>query len=508
MPIEIIDNKTGAIVEAMNGVFTIDENTEYKVYDSSGTLRKNDFRSIGTYLTPELAILKVTNKVGSIELSGHNIRIRSKLGDSFFHELKTEISNIESRLLLSNTGSTDSFSLSHRQYSEEVAFALLKKSWKNGELQKSLRYIIDNPNSGLTKTKVSKNITKGERLTTEDYKRLAQATGPFIKFKGVTVPAKFTSYNQTITNDILEVRFTKFFLNFCSNILRRNLTSLRDEQSMLKDKTNTHNNSNSSHALNSINQLNLQIRLCQSKEKECLNIWKKINGFIQSPLIKDIKTTSQIDLTSLKLHKNYHYKYLLSLYLDMRRSFKTSSSDDWVFLDIRSIDSLYEYYCFIKIINDFSVPPESVKSIILKCESGWIINTESPIPLGNSNNCSLSLFFKKSFSKGEETFSQNYSPDYTIEFQNNSGSRAYFHLDAKYRLRNGKAVKDDIDKMHTYTHAIKNSKGSVVLFPGDTNTDYNCIDSKVGALFCTPLNSQNLKCSLQDIFFNKLRFNL
>ena len=61
-------------------------------------------------------------------------------------------------------------------------------------------------------------------------------------------------------------------------------------------------------------------------------------------------------------------------------------------------------------------------------------------------------------------------------------------------------VKDDIDKMHTYTHAIKNSKGSIVLFPGNENVRYDCLSTIVGALFCTPNEPQNLQDSLIKLF--------
>ena len=88
----------------------------------------------------------------------------------------------------------------------------------------------------------------------------------------------------------------------------------------------------------------------------------------------------------------------------------------------------------------------------------------------NQNQCqlgyknkSLTLYFKRTSQKGG-IFFPKYDPDYTIEFSEVETKPQYFHLDAN-KTDNGKVKKEDIEQMHNLPHAIKQSLGSVVLFP-------------------------------------------
>lgn len=110
------------------------------------------------------------------------------------------------------------------------------------------------------------------------------------------------------------------------------------------------------------------------------------------------------------------------------------------------------------------------------------------------------MYFKKNFSRGTGSYSQSYAPDYTIKLIDDKNTKLYLHLDAKYKHTSGYVKKEDIDKMHTYTHAIKKSKGALVLFPGSYNTIFHCYGTIIGAFFCTPIEEQNIKDNILKLF--------
>jgi len=500
MTFKLIDLKTNQEVEFNDNQFVIDENQEYKIIDEEGELKKEDFISVGTWFTPKVAFLKSTNKVAVFRLKNIDIRVRSKLGDDFFQKVKSEISEIEKQLLISSNGLEESLALSHGSFLEDVAISLLLESWNKGKAHSSLRFLFENPRFGFTNKSIVKSLPRGDVLSAVDFQYLSKSTGSYITHNGRTVPATFSTITRAQTNDVLEMRFIKFFLLFCFNLLERRVTRFKFEVSELHTKINKLKTKEPNDHKRILSLENTMI-VVNNKQVKFNKIKLKVNAFLRNDVLKNVKFTGDLDFTSLKLHNHFHLKYLLTLYLNMRKSFEPLNSDNLVYLDINSLENLYEYYCFIRLLKDFNVSHEDIKNLIKRDRSGWIIDKSIPTLIGEHCGFTFTLYFKMNFSGGVETYSQNYDPDYTIVLTAENNSKSYFHLDAKYKHYKGKAKKDDIDKMHTYTHAIKESKGSVVLFPGNKNTKYDCQNSKVGALFCNPNEQQNLKTELINLFF-------
>ena len=505
MSLKILHSKSQKEIVPYQGEFVIDENHEYSVHDGSGQLTQQDFQSIGLWLTPEIGTLKSTNKVGVFRLKNITIRVRSKLGDTFFNKLKQEIATVEKHLLLSTNGIEEQLALTHGQYLEELATSLLLESWSVDRLHSSLRFVFESPNFGFTNKRIVKNISKGDTFSDIDFQYMQKSPREVAMHKGRLVPIAFSSVIRHQTYDVLEMRFVKFFLFFCFNLLEKRIAKQKYAISALENSTAKlkalAEQENKSH----ITHLNRK-KLSLNNNLAFTNVIKvKINAFLRSDIMKNIHLTGDLDFTSLKLHNHFYLKKILKLYLNMRKSFEPLNSNDLVYLDINSLENLYEYYCLIRLLRDFNVKPENIKGLIKKEKSGWIIKKSIGIPLENHNDYELVLYFKRTFSKGKDTYSLKYDPDYTIEVKKAGGDKYYFHLDAKYKHFKGQVKKEDIDKMHTYTHAIKNSKGAVVLFPGHENICYDCIDSRVGALYCAPSEPQNLKDLLSRLFFNCLK---
>jgi predicted component of viral defense system (DUF524 family) len=504
MPFTIHNIKTEepVVFDLETNEFVIEENQEYSVKDANGKFTLQDFQTIGSRITEEIGTLKSTNKVGVFRLKNVNIRVRSKLGDNFFQKLKEEIASVEKQLLLSTNGIEEQLALSHGQFLEEVATSLLLESWATDKLNASLRFIFTNPNFGFANKSLVKNMSRGDVLSDIDFQYMQKSPRQLATHKGKVIPIVLPSAIRQQTYDVLEMRFMKFFLFFCFNLLEKRTIKLKYEISELEKKVIKLKANNEQDNRLKITSTDQQIAAINEKSTSTNAIKVKINSFLRSDVLKQVRFTGDLDFTSLKLHNHFHFKKLLQLYLKMRKSFEPLSSDNLVYLDINSLENLYEYYCLIKLLKDFEVEPEAIKALIKSDKSGWIIDKSIGVPLGTHADYSYTLFFKKNFSRGLDSYSQSYDPDYTIKLTDVDGAEQYLHLDAKYKHTNGYVKKEDIDKMHTYTHAIKKSKGALVLFPGKKNTKHLCFNTIIGALFCNPVDKQNLKTKILEIISN------
>ena len=492
--IKIIDLKNNQEVIFFNDEFVIEENKKYRVVDEAGLLRPEEFVSIGTWLSPNLAIIESTNKVAVFRLKNVAIRVKSKLGDSFFNKVKAEIAEIEKQLLISSNGLEEKLALTHGSFLDDVAISLLLEEWNNGKLHRVFRFLFENPRFGFTNKSIQKNLTKGEILSGADFQNLSKSNSSFMDYNGKVIPTKINTVTRSQTYDVIEMRFIKFFLLFCFNLLEKRIINLELEIIELNLKISTLIMGDNK---DRVQLLKNTLSALENKQNINKRIKLYLNVFLKNKVLDGVEFKGGVDFTSLKLHNQFHLKYLLNLYLKMRKSFEPLSNNNLVYLDINSLENLYEYYCFIRLLKDFNVATKNIKNLIKKVKSGWVIDKSIGISIGVYCDSSLTLYFKKNFKGGSDTYSQSYDPDYTIELKDRNDKISYLHLDAKYRHYRYQVKKDDIDKMHTYTHAIKKSVGAIVLFPGKNKIHYKCSGSIVGSLFCSPLEPLNLKVELQ-----------
>jgi len=500
MGYRIFDLKNGHEINCLNNEFIIEENRKYQIIDDANSLKREEFTTLGEWLSPDRAIITSTNKVAVFRLKNIDIRVRSKLGDDFFNEVKAEIAEIEKQLLISSNGLEETLALTHGSFLEDVAISLLLEEWNNGKLHSVLRFLFENPKFGFFNKSIEKNLTKGGVLTSADFQYLGKSTRSFTSHNGKVIPTKIDTVIRAQTHNVIEMRFIKFFLSFCFNLLEKLIIRQGIEIIELKRKIQNLKLEDN----NRILLLENRLRALESKQTKNKKIKLNFNVFLRNKVLDNVKFTGEIDFTSLKLHNQFHLKYMLDLYLKMRKSFETLSSHNLVYLDINSLENLYEYYCLIRLLKDFDVPTEDIKNLIKKEGAGWIIDKSIAIPIGVNSGLSLTLYFKKNFKGGSDTYSQSYDPDYTIELKDRNDKISYLHLDAKYRHYKYQVKKDDIDKMHTYTHAIKKSIGAIVLFPGKKKVHYKCTSSLIGALFCNPLEPLDLKSEVKG-YLSKIK---
>lgn len=496
MNIKIVNSRNGIEQSFINNQFVLEENQEYLVMHAGGEFIKDDFKSIGTYISPNIGSLLSTNKIGVYSLKDVLVRFRSKLGDDFFSNLKNEIAEIEKQLLLSPNSIKVHFGLTYGVQLDEIALSLLSEAWATGKVKRSLRMIFEKPNFGFTNKAITKNLSHGDILSENDFHYLNRGISQLTNKNGKILPLNFSTTFREKTNDIIEFRFIKLFLFYCSNLLERNISSFSTSLSELKQRIQNLAATQEEGYLFKITEVNIIVEKLKIKRKVVFDIQIALKKYLRSDLLKNVVFNGNIDFSSIKLHNNFYYKYLLELFLKMRKTFDVFNNPNLVYLDINSLDNLYEYYCFIKIIKSFEIKPEEIRKIINKTSSGWVINKFKPIELGIYEEKKLKVFFKRNFARSTDTFSQDYEPDYTVEIQDKAGKVSFLHMDAKYKHNNYNVKKEDIDKMHTYVHAIKSTKASFVLFPGKISISYNCINSTVGAIPCAPWAEASIKVEI------------
>ena len=108
----------------------------------------------------------------------------------------------------------------------------------------------------------------------------------------------------------------------------------------------------------------------------------------------------------------------------------------------------------------------------------------------------------KTYENGDfSIYSEKLDPDYTIKLEYN-GTTKFIQFDAKYRLKDGTYIKEDIYKMHTYKDAINDTLGAYILYPGEnkpkihseTDGDFG----SVGAFSLKPGTTANNKKEIKE----------
>ncbi|UKA05821.1 hypothetical protein IHC92_11900 [Photobacterium damselae subsp. damselae] len=482
MSINIRHIKDDYAIEAVDGVFEVKETQEYLVTSDSEVLEISAFGSVMTKLNDKQALLKAVNKISALRFNGVTVRIISKLGDEFYQGVKKAISAYEDKLLISSNGLQDTFALTHRGFVEEVALAVLLESWRDGRLKREIDAVVAKNLFGLTSQRTTKNLSRGVRSTATDFQHMCATARTFALHQERKIPIEFNSYQTTRTNNVIQLRFLKFFLCFALNLVRRVQGQINNAKALKSKDINKSRSEQLNKKLAERDELNEKLA-----ELDKLRVW--LNAVMKHEKFNGVSQSMNLDFTSLKIHNDFHLKYLLGLYLKMRSEFKAIDNENTVFLDVNSLENLYEYYCFLRLLDEFEVEPQVIKGLIKKDLAGWIIDKSLFISIGDLNGFACTLTFQKSFSLKKGSYSQTYEPDYTLTMK--SEDRTYYlHFDAKYKTNEGRVKKEDIDKMHTYTHAIKNTIGSVVLFPGNQDCIYKCSSSNVGALFFTPCENR------------------
>lgn len=222
---------------------------------------------------------------------------------------------------------------------------------------------------------------------------------------------------------------------------------------------------------------------------------RRLKARLNHPALANVSITDQPPPHSLVLtmapgYKDFYQKYLLL------QNGLSISNDDVFRLDYKEISTLYEYWCFLKMIQllgDDSRYEVNTKDLIQVSHNGLSLTLKK----GKASRVNLErkdtgekiiLWFNRTFTESEtHTFAQ--IPDHMIEFEK-AGYRQRFRyiLDAKYRLDLSGEIAgpppESIAQLHRYRDAILSQKqfsltgttahkslGGVILFPFPGNEE-------------------------------------
>ena len=230
---------------------------------------------------------------------------------------------------------------------------------------------------------------------------------------------------------------------------------------------------------------------CQSKLEELENY---VRYFRSGSLFGDVGNVTFLPYSSQVLLKRDGYRECLSIYRLLNISRLPLFNELKDAIDNRRIDKLYEYWCFFELAKRLAKALgkdlSELKFQIFEAQEGGLAS-EIKADLGDS----YELVYNKTFKRGEESYSINLRPDFTL-IKNKREIKAVF--DAKFRFdlvreeeidneleeeafKIGdleKLVKiQDLFKMHTYRDAL-GCELALVLYPGSENVFYDANNTK------------------------------
>ncbi len=298
------------------------------------------------------------------------------------------------------------------------------------------------------------------------------------------VPLMINESKYIDTIDTPENRFFKYFLEFIRDIICKLYSNSGENQ--IKD----------------------------SLEK----YYNTINSILSQRYFQDISRLEQIPLNSQVLQKKEGYREILKYYLLFEFGLQISFDDltDKFRGFEKEVNQVYEIWCYfqlIEIVDELTGWESDFETFVDK--ENWAISMSyieelkylKPLKF-DDKEIKVTLMYKcpfkpsKTYENGDfSIYSEKLDPDYTIKLEYN-GTTKFIQFDAKYRLKDGTYIKEDIYKMHTYKDAINDTLGAYILYPGENKPKIHSeIDGdfgSVGAFSLKPGTTANNKKEIKE----------
>ena len=450
--------------------------------------RQEDFKNSGTFIIDKIADIYVVNfqnyvgksRIGSVKLEIINRKINKDQYQSLLSYITTRY--IDLVYQFSKTSNNDK---SHTGYSQKrtevgsnlnyIDFLFLKQkllaknSRHHASIDEILNLIIKEPHYKIERefentpmelvrtidpARLIEAVTTGKNLQKLSDGHTLLCTPLAIKLKQISTqqiayfPINIKEEKKYHSFDTPENRFIKYFLEQLLQLLNQ----LKKQFSAMEK---TYFNP----------ELEDDLNCLISPIKDCLEdqLWREVS------VMRYIPTNSQV------LQRKEGYRQLLSLYslMQLASQYDFNNFDFKNLVESKDTNILYEYWCFftVKDILD-KLLGKSLSCAQLVSESREQTNQELNEGTWLYYENDVQLGFNITFSSHHLSYSQEYRPDIVIKY---NGKHLIF--DAKHKLKGwdddySKPKKEDIDKMHTYRDAIKNTVGAFILYPGESNELY------------------------------------
>lgn len=504
--------------ESLNELF-LEEVTSYTVESiDNSPFEKNDFKSIGTYVSKGTGVLKYINYLGATTFKGLKLNIISqKLSEE---AVQTVISDIQKSYLdlvydfhnptALKTRNTKRNQVRIEYHKLKLILSMLEHKRPEKNIYNIIDRIINNPY--ISYYKQERSVTVHDAFSFGDLDMSSMVSGrneyyllqpaqlpnsqlvrSFQRHTGKRILPVHYTLNETVdTLDNHENRFIKYFLTLLINYLKKleKMITLKGIFGYNKSL---------------IQSIQLHV--------------KKLSHIVTSAFFREISPLTMIPYQSQVLNKREGYREIFHHFIII------STQQELVFddeidnlIDSKRIDKLYELWCFFKVVEAF----KQINNGLYEENITFTVNNQRILFNEKSDNCyftfinfaglniDVKVHFQKCFS-GSDTYTLEYDPDITVEVFKNGSLNAHVYFDAKYRVdfdKNevGKFKADDINKMHAYIDSIFFSKGAYILYPGDINKIFrvkqkNLLPS-IGAICLKPkdsLDSSNLIDIINEI---------
>ncbi len=231
--------------------------------------------------------------------------------------------------------------------------------------------------------------------------------------------------------------------------------------------------------------------------------------------------TNQITMVLLK-RPAYHSA--LEGYLEFIKSPTVHLDNPYLDTPLENLPKLYQVWCTLWVIKALlEIAEQKGYKVKKQClvgrdKTGIYVrvfpNNQSVLVLTHPHhNIKIELFPERSYGENGELSSATFTqrPDIALEIQLADGSYQVYLFDPKYKLESentenidikNKPKKEDIDKMHTYSHAIRDPKGqhvvkyAAILYPGFY---YDYPHAQIQALRAYPGQETELKKYLYKV---------
>lgn len=381
--------------------------------------------------------------------------------------MRDDISSVCRQLVMALHRSTfgDAAAVSSNRPTLNEWMSLLEKYFDT--FYASTRRILADPKARLVAIDTMRPTDRARRVTRMAFAQACRATPSEHRFAsglGISLPARIQESRFHLTLDTAENRYLKHLL----------LQTQRRLRQMMRLAPGIEEDSD----------LNAEERFLQSFKPACSRMLKRINELLGDRVFLDI-APSPVPPAGLRLHLNPHYASVGKVGRLLNSGLSLSGGP--LRVGVRQVSLLYEYWCFLKLIELMARRFELKGSSIARMG-----HTRSSVFLTKGKESTVTFVDPRSQRPFTLTYNRlfgslptlNQQPDNVIEL--GSGGDLYI-FDAKYRVdadddyiqRHGSPgpVADDLNVMHRYRDAIvvrypadasnykSMVKGAVVLFP-------------------------------------------
>lgn len=418
------------------------------------------------------ATLKITNFIGNVYFFNHTYDIRSQKflqeskGTDQFQIILDEIQKLSKNVIF--TYHSPSFSLRQVDFSDLAPSLLLmfnyfkniilnwpvssnlKTEFERISRNPHFKYDIDYKKDKIEKLKkVNHKVLKSLISDNKEFVMLTEADNhlwnlPIVNFISQNspnryFPTKVLMHKKYLSYDTDENRFIKFFFGYIEEIAFRvgRLQGLTKEVRTEKDK-----------------------------------ILAFTRSILQQPFFDDIGPIRNIPANSPVLQNRAGYKDIFSHYTQSRFGIKHIFDDfaqQAMSVDLKRISEIYEYWVFYKIAlallgEDITV--EQQEAVLKNGELSYSVCFKHE---------NVKVYYNWTASRAKRTaYAVQLRPDVAVCIETPEKTINLL-FDAKYKVdpktKSDQTIEynvksEDIQKMHTYLDAIKNSEFAIVVYPG------------------------------------------